>query len=73
MNTDLYISIFVRAVVFGTQNNAINNFQTSVINSIVINCINKLHDVVGKRHTVGPRLSGHQLSGYLYYPAMILQ
>ena len=23
--------------------------------------------------TVGPRLSGHQLSGYLYYPAMILQ
>ena len=24
-------------------------------------------------HTVGPRLSGHQLSGYLYYPAMILQ
>ena len=26
-----------------------------------------------KLHTVGPRLSGHQLSGYLYYPAMILQ
>ena len=24
-------------------------------------------------NTVGPRLSGHQLSGYLYYPAMILQ
>ena len=24
-------------------------------------------------YTVGPRLSGHQLSGYLYYPAMILQ
>ena len=23
--------------------------------------------------TVGPRLSGHQLSGFLYYPAMILQ
>ena len=23
--------------------------------------------------TVGPRLSGHQLSGYLYYPAMFLQ
>ena len=23
--------------------------------------------------TVGPRLSGHQLSGYLYYPAAILQ
>ena len=23
--------------------------------------------------TVGPRLSGHQLSGYLYYPATILQ
>ena len=23
--------------------------------------------------TVGPRLSGHQLSGYLYYPAVILQ
>ena len=23
--------------------------------------------------TVGPRLSGHLLSGYLYYPAMILQ
>ena len=25
------------------------------------------------KSTVGPRLSGHQLSGYLYYPAMILQ
>ena len=24
-------------------------------------------------NTVGPRLSGHQLSGYLYYSAMILQ
>ena len=24
-------------------------------------------------NTVRPRLSGHQLSGYLYYPAMILQ
>ena len=23
--------------------------------------------------TVGPRLSGHQLSGYLYYPATILK
>ena len=23
--------------------------------------------------TVGPRLSGHQLSGYLHYPAMMLQ
>ena len=23
--------------------------------------------------TVGPQLSGHQLSGYLYYPATILQ
>ena len=27
----------------------------------------------GNLVTVGPRLSGHQLSGYLYYPAMILQ
>ena len=24
-------------------------------------------------YTVGPRLSGYQLSEYLYYPAMILQ
>ena len=33
------------------------------------------HIILGRHFgsTVGPRLSGHQLSGYLYYPAMILQ
>ena len=30
------------------------------------------HGPTTNGHTVGPRLSGHQLSGYLYYPAMIL-
>ena len=34
---------------------------------------NNRHKLIKYEYTVGPRLSGHQLSGYLYYPAMILQ
>ena len=31
------------------------------------------HILIKNTCTVGPRLSGYQLYGYLYYPAMILQ
>ena len=41
-------------------------FPKYIVNNVIA-CFSNIES------TVGPRLSGHQLAGYLYYPAAILR
>ena len=55
-------------VVFSLQFSLFQHKQPFVFSDVLHKLIAYLYP-----NTVGPRLFGHQLSGYLYYPAAILQ